>query len=122
LGTVQHFYVVFEMFAVQYAALGWLFGLAVEYLERPKKKILLLFALVSWLASPMAYAPTLWYAYVAGLGLFCLSYLLLRRSKAIFVRALLLAAITPDCQRVLAVAKPLLDWLWRLGHPRRVPH
>jgi hypothetical protein len=75
LGTVQHFYVVFEMFAVQYAAIGWLFYLAHKYLKTKSNKTLFAFFIVSFLATPMAYASLLWFAYIAGLGLYIFSYL-----------------------------------------------
>lgn len=63
LGTLQHFYVPFEMFATQYATLPWIFLFASKYLNTKKKKFLSIFALVSLLGTPMAYAPTLWYAF-----------------------------------------------------------
>lgn len=75
LGTLQHFYVPFEMFTVQYAFLPWLFLLAAKYVNTGKKSILFYFAVVSLLASPMAYAPVLWYAYFASLILFLLPFL-----------------------------------------------
>lgn len=72
LGTVQHFYVVFEMFAVQYAALAWLFWLATEYIRTSTKSVrtIFLFALATFLAAPMAYASTLWFAYAGCLALY----------------------------------------------------
>lgn len=63
LGTLQQFYVPFEMFTVQYAALPWLFYFATRYLLKPERKSLALFALVTLLATPMAFASTLWFAY-----------------------------------------------------------
>lgn len=93
LGTVQHFYVVFEMFAVQYAALGWLFYLALKYLRETKKKYLLKFFLVTLMATPMAYASLLWFAYFAGLGLFLASYSFFQKKKP-FKRIVVLFAIT----------------------------
>ncbi len=72
LGTLQHFYVPFEMFTVQFAFLPWLFLLAAKYINTKRKSILFYFAFVNLLASPMAYAPVLWYAYFASLILFLL--------------------------------------------------
>src|SRR5579859_3910349 len=43
LCTIQQFYTVFEMFAVQYAALGWLFWLATRVFRYGKKKDILAF-------------------------------------------------------------------------------
>ena len=68
LGALQHFYVPFEMFPTQFAALPWLFGLATLFIGKkgglPKKfGIFFWFALVTFLATPMAYASQLWYIY-----------------------------------------------------------
>jgi hypothetical protein len=81
LGTAQHFFVPFEMFATQYAFLGWLFLLISQYLAKPNKKTLVLFTLVSFLSTPQAYAATLWYAYFACLVLFLLVFLFTRKFK-----------------------------------------
>lgn len=66
LGTMQQFVVPFEMFTTQYAFLPWLFLFATQFINAPKKdniKLLLLFCIATILASPMAYAATLWYVY-----------------------------------------------------------
>lgn len=63
LGTLQQFYVPFEMFTVQYALLPWLFLFTTKYLFESKKKNLVLFGLVTLLSTPMAFASTLWFAY-----------------------------------------------------------
>lgn len=75
LGTVQHFYVPFEMFNVQYALLPWIFLSVCNYLKSPSKKGLLTIGLLNLLAAPMAYAPLLWYVYFGSLGLFLLPFL-----------------------------------------------
>lgn len=95
LGTVQHFYVVFEMFAVQYAAIGWLFYLTYTYLKTKKSKTLLLFFIVSFLATPMAYASLLWFAYAASLGLYILSSIIVSKdTKETFVRGVTIGVVT----------------------------
>lgn len=94
LGTVQHFYVPFEMFVIQYAALPWLFLLVLIYIEKPTRLILLLFALTTFFASPMAYASVLWYVYFASLLLFLAAYSVLARNKKILRRSLFLVMIT----------------------------
>lgn len=81
LGTVQHFYVPFEMFTVQYAALPWIFLFALKFIERPRMVNLLLFALANFLASPMAYASVLWYAYFAFLLMFLGVFWAIKRGK-----------------------------------------
>jgi hypothetical protein len=83
LGTLQHFFVPFEMFATQYAALGWLFLFATQFLQKPKKQILILFALTTFWATPQAYAATLWYAFFISLIVYLLSWLIINRFKSI---------------------------------------
>ncbi|MFC1790483.1 hypothetical protein ACFLZP_03305, partial [Patescibacteria group bacterium] len=67
LGTLQHFYVPFEMFPTQFAVLGWVFGLATKFLDPSSRKkqgrLLFWFALANFFGAGMAYAPQLWYAY-----------------------------------------------------------
>lgn len=70
LGTLQNFYVPFEMFCVQFAALGWLFLLATKFFESGRKNDLVCFSLVTLLATPQAYASTLFYVYLLGLFLY----------------------------------------------------
>lgn len=73
LGTIQHFIVPFEMFPVQFAALGWLFWLATRLMRGKRKGWEWLgFGLISFFASAMAYAALLWYAYAMAMGLFLL--------------------------------------------------
>jgi hypothetical protein len=81
LGTLQQFFVPFEMFPTQWAYLPWLLLLATRYLNQPKKTDLFLFALVNLLAIPQAYAAQLWYAYLAFFGLFLLFNLIIRKIK-----------------------------------------
>ncbi len=65
LTLVQQFSVVFEMFAVQYAALGWLLFFSWRYLLTKKSgathRWLALFFITSFLSAPMAYAPIFWF-------------------------------------------------------------
>lgn len=92
LGTLQHFYVPFEMFTVQYALLPWLFLSAIKYLDKGGKKNLFLFVLVTFLSTPMAYAATLWYVYF---GFFVIFLLLYRfQIKSGMTRSVILIALT----------------------------
>lgn len=79
LGTLQQFYVPFEMFTVQYALLPWLFYFATSFTFQPKKQTLIFFILATLLSTPMAFASTLWFAYFVSfilyLGLFLKSQL-----------------------------------------------
>ncbi len=70
LGTLQHFYVVFEMFAVQYAVVGWLFWLMWRYWQKRERQYLWWLGVIGFLSSPMAYAATLWYVLLGIMGLF----------------------------------------------------
>ena len=79
LGTLQHFYVPFEMFTAAYAFIPWLFLTASNFLKLHTKKNLLYFSLVTLLAAPMAYAPLLWYAVFGSLFLYLLFFI--RQSK-----------------------------------------
>jgi len=93
LGTIQHFYVPFEMFATQYASLGWLFLLANEFLEKKGKRILIYFALVSFLSTPQAYAATLWYAFFACFLIYLLTYLLLQKKRLLYLKRIFLLIV-----------------------------
>ena len=94
LATVQQFYVPFEMFLVQYAALGWLFLFVIRYLYSRQAKDLLILCLITFFASPMAYAFLLFYTYIAGLGLFCITLYLLDRKKIAIKHILLVFLAT----------------------------
>ena len=94
LGTVQHFYVPFEMFLVQYASLGWLFLFAAKFIEKRSLKIFMLFALATFLASAMAYASVLWYTYFTAFLLFLGTIFLIKRSKKVFLSSLFLIIVT----------------------------
>lgn len=63
LGTLQNFYAPIEMFPTQWAFLPWLFLYIFKTLEQPKAKNFLIFAVISLLATPMAYTPTLFLVY-----------------------------------------------------------
>ncbi|HRN96279.1 MAG TPA: hypothetical protein PLD54_02440, partial [Candidatus Levybacteria bacterium] len=92
LGTVQHFYVPFEMFAIQYAAIGFLFLFAKQYLVTRSHKSLAIFAIISFFAAPMAYAALLWYAYFAGMLLFVGMIFLFNRSKEVLKKSIILVS------------------------------
>ena len=94
LGTLQHFFVPFEMFPTQFAFLPWLILFTSKVLREGKKKNYLLFAVLTVVSSPQAYAATLFYAYFGALCIFCFIYFLLNRSRRIFKRGLVLIIIT----------------------------
>ncbi|TSC88214.1 MAG: Uncharacterized protein G01um10145_923 [Microgenomates group bacterium Gr01-1014_5] len=91
LGTLQHFFFPFEMFAALYAFLPWLLLLAAKYLHQGFWKHLVWFAGLTILALPMAYAATLWYVYFAVLAVYCLTKVTnLRRVSLILGTTLIL--------------------------------
>jgi len=81
LGTLQHFVVPLEMFATQYGLLPWLFWLIFRILKGAKKKWLIAFSIVSFLASPQAHTATLFYAYFLALVIFLGTFFLLHRQQ-----------------------------------------
>lgn len=89
LGTLQQFYVPFEMFTIQYAFLPWLFLTANIFLNKSTKKNLLIFGIISLLSAPMAYASTLWFAYFFSLIAFLIFFL-----KSNFKKVLILILAT----------------------------
>lgn len=98
LGTLQHFVVVFEMFAVAYAALPFWFWFAWRWIKTKKKKWLWCFFVAQVLSTPMAYASLLWYASIAGfiVYLFGLCFSHITNLKSIFrviTRSLVLGLI-----------------------------
>lgn len=98
LGTMQQFVVPFEMFATQYAALPWIFLFATQYIHHENKgRSLILFALVTLLASPTAFAATLWYFqfFVFVLYLLTLTFSqILKKNLAIVKKVFVIIALT----------------------------
>jgi len=112
LGTVQNFYVPFEMFATQYAALGWFFLFINRYLQKPKKSTLIYFALITFLAAPQAYAATLWYAFFASFCLYLFFWLIFKRFKCL-KQALILLGITLAINSFWLL--PNIYYVWQHG-------
>jgi len=83
LGTLQNFYVPFEMFPAAFAGLPWIAFSGFKYLREGKKPNLIFWAAVVILSSPMAYAATLWYASFLGLFIFFASYALISSARKI---------------------------------------
>lgn len=75
LGTLQHFYVPFEMFTTGYAFIPWLFLTSSNFLKANNKRNLLYFSLVTLFVAPMAYAPLLWYATFGSLFIYLLFFI-----------------------------------------------
>jgi len=111
LSTLQHFYVPFEMFAVQFAVLPWFFLLILSYLRRREKRVLLLLFVVSFLAAPQAYAAMLFWAFLGGVLFYLFVYSFLGKGggklikESLIVVAVIIAAnafwILPNFYSVL---------------------
>lgn len=81
LGTLQHFYVPLEMFAVHFATLPWLLLVTWKYLKTFNRKYLLWFFFIQVLSSPSAHTATLFYMYTAVIFLFILVFSILKSWK-----------------------------------------
>jgi len=94
LGTLQHYYLPLEMFATQYAALGWLFLWAGQFFKNGQKKDLFLFSITTFLAVPAAHTATLFFAYFLGLSFYITSLVLFSFSKKNVYKGLVLLLAT----------------------------
>ncbi len=81
LGTMQQFYVPFEMFPTQWAFLPLLILFSLKYLQSRKPTHLLIYLLLTFFASPQAYAAQLWYAFFVVYALFLVLYSLFHRDR-----------------------------------------
>lgn len=91
LSTLQQFYVPFEMFITQYATIPWIFYLIGKFLKNGGKKALVLLFIVSFFASNMAYAATLFWAYLASLMLYLITFWILNPEKSKIAKRIILA-------------------------------
>jgi hypothetical protein len=105
LGTLQHFYVPLEMFAVHFATLPWLILVVWMYLKSLKRKYLLLFFLIQFLSSPSAHTATLFYMYTSVIFVFILVFSILKfwQNKK--------AAIKPVAKLFLLTIAAHLYWM-----------
>lgn len=78
-GTVQNFYIELEAFIVHFAGLPWLFFSLIEYLEHHSRKRLIIFTVVSILATVQGFIPPLFFVYLMLLGIFLGFYFLADR-------------------------------------------
>lgn len=93
LTVLQQYYVPLEMFATHFATLPWLLLLSTNYLEKGRKKNLLLFSLVTLFSSSISHTPTLFYAYFLGLLLYLAAFSL-SDIKKFFTRSIVLVLAT----------------------------
>lgn len=94
LATVQTFYVPFSTFTTHYAFLPWLIFVLIRYLRKPTRKNLLWFAIVSILAIPQSYVPTIFIVYLMAITPFVVSNILLgTRKKQVYQKVVKLLLI-----------------------------
>lgn len=93
LGTVQHFIVPLEMFAIHFAFLPWAVLFLLRYLEEKSRKNLLLLILINIFLIPQAHTATLLYVYILAIFITILSFVLINRSKNSVIKGIILAVI-----------------------------
>jgi len=94
LGTLQHYYLPLEMFATQYAALGWLFLWVSKFFKGGQKKNLLWLAVTTLLAAPAAHTATLFFVYFLGLSLYVVTLMFFSFSKKNIRKGLAILSVT----------------------------
>ncbi len=97
LGTLQHFYVPLEMFAVHYATIGFVLWSTYFAIKTGKAKYLFWYAIVQILSAPAAHTATLFYMYMFVVFIYAvtLSFTLNWKNKVLAAkRVLLLGLIT----------------------------
>jgi len=92
LGTMQQFYVPFEMFTTQWAFLPLLILFSLKYLHSKKSTYLFIYLLLTFFAAPQAYAAQLWYAFFVVYILFLTLYSLFHHNR--YKNSLILLLIT----------------------------
>ena len=96
LGTLQQFYVPFEMFATQYAFLPWLLLCITLYIQNHKNKYLVTLFLLSFFSAPQAYAATLNYAFLGFIVLFIFSFVLLSKQSLLMAAKPIIFLLLPN--------------------------
>jgi hypothetical protein len=86
LATVQIFYTPFEPFVTHFSFLPWLLLVFVKFVKKPNKKNLAWFLLINLLSLPQAYVPTMFFVYIAILGLFFIGWLLTSGEKKLLIK------------------------------------
>ncbi|MBN1262978.1 MAG: hypothetical protein JW991_01325 [Candidatus Pacebacteria bacterium] len=63
-GTIQIFYLPFELFAVHFGFIPWLFLAAYKYLKEGRRKNLIIFFLLNFLSLSQAHVPTIFIVFI----------------------------------------------------------
>ncbi len=81
LGTLQQFYLPLEMFATHFATLPWLFLFALRFLEDGTGKAIMIFSLVTLIATPVSHTATLFYVYFLSICIFLISNVIVFKKR-----------------------------------------
>ncbi len=93
LGTLQQFYVPFEMFPTQWAFLPWILLYTIKYLSGQANGLsLLIFSILTLFSTPQAYAAHLWYPFFGIYLLFLVLFTLLHHLR--ITKPLILIVLT----------------------------
>ncbi len=84
LGTLQHFYVPLEMFAVHFATLGWVLWSLHAVIEKPTTKHLAIFFGLQLLSAASAHTATLFYMYMSLVGIYAVIICISKYGKSIW--------------------------------------
>ena len=94
LGTLQHFYVPLEMFAVHFATIGFVMYSFYQCIQHPSVKNYALFFFIQIVSAPSAHTATLFYMYTGTLFLYGLIFaLLISPSRRIAFRQMAILAL-----------------------------
>ncbi len=94
LGTLQNFYVPFEMFTAAFAFIPWIVFLGLKFIREGSRSNLVFWVMVLIISSPMAYAATLWYASFSGLFIFLFVYALISSDRLVQIKRFFVLVLT----------------------------
>ena len=104
LGTLQNFYVPFEIFPAAFAFIPWIAFSGLRYIREGGKLNFIFWVVILILSSPMAYAATLWYVSFAGIFIFLAAFSLISSDRKTNIKRFL----------VLVFAAVFLNLYWIL--------
>lgn len=96
LGTLQHFYVPLEMFAVHFATIGFVLHSLHQAIKHPSAKNYAVFFIFQFLSSASAHTATLFYMYTATIFIYAaiLGFLTWKNKLRAFQQLIILAMLT----------------------------
>src|SRR4030043_1029843 len=115
LGTLQNFYVPFEMFTAAFAFIPWMAFLGLKYIREGGRLNLIFWAIVMILSSPMAYAATLWYSSITGLFIFFIVYFLVSPAKKAKFKRLLVMVLTAAALNLYWILPNIYSIIYQSG-------